>query len=133
MLASNVRVNVRRMFAPQGAIRALKLRLAAASDTQMCIQRTLVLVALRALWTHKISRLHSIDAAPLLNREGRVHEAPSGQMALQMSYRRIWTVAETATTPANVITTERRRCNKQRRGLNRRVLWESTFIEISNY
>lgn len=133
MLASNVRVNVRCVFAFQGAVRALKLRLAAASDTQMCIQRTFVLVALRAVWTHIISGLHSVDATPLLNRERRVHEAPSGQMAFQMGYRRVRTVAETATTPANVITIERRRCNKQRRGLNGRVLWESTFIEISNY
>lgn len=102
------------MFALQIAIRALELRLAAARDAQMRVQRTLVLVTLRAFWAHIIPGLHSVDAASLLNREGWVHEATSGQMAFQMSCRRVRTVAETATISTNLITVERRRCNRQR-------------------
>lgn len=127
VLASDVRVNVWRVFALQIAIRALELRLATARDAQMRIQRTLVLVALRALWAHIIPGLHSVDIASLLNREGWVHEAASGQMTFQMSCRRVRTIAETATISANVITVKRRRCNRQRRGLNGRVLQESIF------
>lgn len=123
VLASNVSVNVWRVFALQVTIRALEFRLAAARDTQMRVQRTLVLVALWTLWAHIIPGLHYVDVAPLLNGEGRIHEAASGQMTFQMSCWRVRTVAETATISANVtLTVKRRRCNKQRWGLNGRVL-----------
>lgn len=81
MLASNVRVNIRWVFALQVAVWTLEFRFAAARDTQMRVQRTFVLVALRALWAYIISGLHFVETAPFLNREGWVHEATSGQMA----------------------------------------------------
>lgn len=44
--ASNVRVDVGRMFALQTTIRTLKLGLAATRSAQMCVEGALVLVAL---------------------------------------------------------------------------------------
>jgi len=73
----------------------------------MCIQRTLIFVTLRAVWTHIISGFHSVDIAPLLNREGRVQEAASGQVTFQMSFLRVRTIAETATVFVNVISIQR--------------------------
>lgn len=132
MFASNMRINVARVFASQAAIRALEFRLTIARRTQMRVQGTLVLVALRALGTYVVPRFQPIHVAPFLDREGRIHEASPGQVAFQMARCRIRTIAETATILADIIfAVERRCCNRQRRGLNESVSWQLViFIEI---
>lgn len=113
MPAPDVRVNVGRVFALQAAIRALELGLAAARGTQVCVQRALVLVALRASRANVVLGFYFIHTAPHLDREGRVHEAASGQVTLQVTRRRVRTVAEVAPILADAATAvERRRCNR---------------------
>lgn len=113
MLASNVRINVARVFALQTAIWTLKFRLPIARRTQVRVQGTLVLIALRAFRTYVIPRLQFVHGAPLLDWEGRIHEAASGQVAFQMTRCRIWTIAETATIFVDIFVVERC-CNRQR-------------------
>jgi hypothetical protein len=102
MLASNMRVNVGRMFAPQATIRTLKFGFTTTCSTQMRVERTFVLVALRTLRAHVLPGLHLVHAAPHFNRKGWILEAASGQVAFQMARGRIWTIAETATVFINV-------------------------------
>lgn len=108
MFASNVRINVARVFAFQAAIWTLKFRFAIARRTQVRIQGALVLIALRTFRAYIVSRFQSVHGAPFFDREGRIHEAAPRQVTFQMTHRRIWTIAETATILADILAVERR-------------------------
>jgi len=119
VLASNVRVNVGRVFAPQATIRTLKFRFTTARSTQMRVECTFVLVALRTPGTHVFPGLDLVHAATRFNRKGRILEAASGQVAFQMARGRVWTIAETATVFTNVAAILLLRCcNREQQELN---------------
>lgn len=107
-----MRVYIRRMFASEAAIRAMKFRFSTACDPQMSIQSPLVLVPLRTLWTNIVSRLGPIHRLPFLDPKRRIHETTSSQMPLQMTLRGVRTVAEVASIFPDV-EVSKRGCNTQ--------------------
>lgn len=112
MSTPDVSVNIRRMFAPEAAIGAMKFRFSAANCPQMRVQCPLVLVPLGTLWANVVPRLDSIHRSPFLDPERGIHEATSGQMPLQMALRGVWTVAEVASIFLDV-EIENQCCNTQ--------------------
>lgn len=112
MSTPDVSVNVRRMFAPEAAIGAMKFRLSAANCPQMRVQCPLVLVPLGTLWANVVPRLDTIHRTPFLDPERGIHEATSGQMPLQMALRGVRTVAEVASIFLDV-EIEEQCCNTQ--------------------